>query len=528
MERQPAAQPEEPARKAGGPQRDEPVETSLTPIGAEAFGYEEARHLLWRAGFGGTPAQIQTLVGWGPERAVEYLLAPDDVRESATKGDLFDKDIMRPPTDEERRMIQQARRSRDEDALAKVQLERQRRQGLDRRQMVDVQKWWLKQMVETPDPLREKMTLLWHGHFATSYRTIENSYHMFVQNELFRAHATGNFGRLLGAIVRDPAMIAYLDNNDSRKGKANENLARELMELFSLGIGNYSEKDIKEGARALTGYTFQDDQFQFDKRNHDEGSKSILGQTGAWDGDDFVRIILEQKAVGPFVARKLYHHFVGDLPAAERAPLNELPRPQQRVVRELAAALVRSKYELKPVLKRLFLSKHFYDPSVMGEQIKSPAQLVVGAIRSLDTPARDLGILNDALDLMGQNLFFPPSVKGWDGGRSWINTSTFFVRQNIMAYLLTGKKPRGYDANADEMKYDPMALLGELAKAEPGAERDAGRVADYLLRLTIGRAPTHARAALDEFLKRTGGRVERDVVVGLLLLITAMPEYQLC
>jgi hypothetical protein len=154
--------------------------------------------------------------------------------------------------------------------------------------------------------------------------------------------------------------------------------------------------------------------------------------------------------------------------------------------------------------------------------------LVVGAVRSLNTPVRDLSILNDALDLMGQNLLLPPSVKGWDGGRSWINTSTVFVRQNILAFLLTGKKPRGYDANADEMKYDPMPLLEELAKASPGSEKDPSAVADYLLRLTLGNAPDAAKTELVSLSKTTGGSVTRELVIGYLLLITAMPEYQLC
>jgi uncharacterized protein (DUF1800 family) len=178
------------------------------------------------------------------------------------------------------------------------------------------------------------------------------------------------------------------------------------------------------------------------------------------------------------------------------------------------------------MLKKLFMSEHFYSPTFMNEQIKSPVVLVVGAARSLNTPTRDLSILTDALDLMGQNIFFPPSVKGWEGGRSWINTSTLFVRQNIMAYLLTGKKPQGYDANADEQRYDPTGLLSEL-QAE-GKASDPAAVADYMMRLTLGHAPSHASEPLREFLRATGDRVDRDTLTGLVLLITSMPEYQLC
>lgn len=501
---------------------------SMAPIAPKNFGYEQARHLLWRAGFGGTPVQIQTLASWGPQKAVEYVIDPANAPGDRPRSDLFDKNILREPSAEERRKYQAARQQQDEEALAKFRVEQQRRQGQDRQQIGEVQRWWLKRMIETPRPLEERMVLFWHGHFATSYRTIENSFHMFMQNELFRTHALGNFGDLLYAIIRDPAMLKYLNNDTSRKGKANENLAREIMELFSLGIGGYSEKDIKEGARALTGYTFKDDEFTFQKNNHDDGVKTILGRTGAFDGDGFVKVILEQPGVARFITRKLYHNFCAELPPLERAGYDDLPAPQQSALRDLAFAFSSSRYEIKPVLRRLFLSQHFYDESIMNEQIKGPTQLVVGAVRSLDTPVRDLSILNDALDLMGQNLLFPPSVKGWDGGRSWINTSTVFVRQNIMAFLLTGKKPRGYDANADEMKYDPMPLLAEMAKARPGSENDPAAVADYLLRLTIGTAPDASKQALASLASKAGGGVSRELVIGYLLLITAMPEYQLC
>lgn len=501
---------------------------SMTPIAPKNFGYEQARHLLWRAGFGGTPMQIQTLASWGPTKAVEYVIDPANAPDDLPRSDLFDRNILREPTAEERKAQQQARQKQDEDALAKFRVEQQRRQGQDRQQIGEIQRWWLKRMIETPRPLEERMVLFWHGHFATSYRNTENSYHMYLQNQLFRKHATGNFGDLLYGIIRDPAMLKYLNNDTSRKGKANENLAREIMELFSLGIGGYGENDIKEGARALTGYTFKDDEFVFQKNNHDDGVKTILGRTGAFDGDAFVKIILEQPGVSRFITRKLYSYFCAELPPLERAKYEDLPAPQQQALRDLSSAFTSSRYEIKPVLKRLFLSQHFYDPKIMNEEIKGPTQLVVGAVRSLDTPVRDLSILNDALDLMGQNLFYPPSVKGWDGGRSWINTSTVFVRQNIMAFLLTGKKPRGYDANADEMKFDPMPLLSEMAKASPGSEKDPGAVADYLLRLTIGSVPPESKEALESLASKTGGSVTRELVIGYLLLITAMPEYQLC
>jgi hypothetical protein len=500
------------------------VSSSMSPIKKAAFGFDQARHLLWRAGFGGTPDQVQTLVGWGPEKSVDYLLNYDKVPGGEVPPDLFKRDIMRPPTQQEREMARRAAQAKDEDALARVRVMRQNAEQDDRAQMREVQQWWLKRMIETARPLEEKMTLFWHGHFATSYRTIEDSYHMFMQNSLFRKNAVGNFGDLLFGIVRDPAMLAYLDQNDSRKNRPNENLAREIMELFSLGVGNYTEQDIKEGAKALTGYTFRDDDFVFEKNNHDASEKRILGRP-AKDGDDFVRVILEHRACAPFIATKLYRYFVHDFPSG-RAPHD---KAAESAIRDLASVLASSKYEVKPVLRRLFLSEHFYDGAIAGEQVKSPVQLIVGAVRSLNTPVRDLNLLNEASGLMGQNIFFPPSVKGWDGGRSWINTSTMFLRQNILVFLLTGRRPRGQDGLADAEKFDPTKLLAQLADAYPGAGgEDYEKTVDAILAFTLGRTRPASRDLLVDFVKSRGGKLDRDSMTQLMLLITALPEYQLC
>jgi uncharacterized protein (DUF1800 family) len=498
------------------------VSGSMRPIKPEAFGFDQARHLLWRAGFGGTPRQIQTLAEMGPEQAVETLVEYEEIPADPVLADAFRADIMRPPTADERLANARARRTNDEETIAQFRADRQEAQRLDRQQMVAIQEWWLKRMIESPRPLEEKMTLFWHGHFATSYRTIEDSYHMYRQNQFFRKNATGNFADLLYGIIRDPAMLAYLDNNDSRRGQPNENLARELMELFSLGEGNYTEQDIKEGARALTGYTFDDDEFVFNERNHDPNPKRILGKGGSLDGDGFVTAILERRDCSRFLARKLYRAFV-------IAPTgrDEIDHPAEKAQRDLAATLLRHRYSLKPVLKRLFLSEHFYSPALMGEHIKSPAELVVGAVRSLNTPVRSLTVLNDALNLMGQAIFFPPSVAGWEGGRSWINTATLFIRQNALVFLLTGKLPRGREAVNDE-PYDPSFLLGELAQVHPGADRDADTAVEALLRLALGSRASGNNISLRAFVDDRGGRITPEVMTGLLLLITAMPEYQLC
>lgn len=495
----------------------------MTAMNTEWFGEDQAHHLLGRAGFGGTPEQIRTLVGWGLEKSVDYLLEVDKIPFERVDEHLFDPTIMAPPSAEEQEMYRRARQRGDENALAQSRLARQQRQREDRVQVRGVQRWWLTRMIETPRPLEEKMTLFWHGHFATSYRTIENSYHIFRQNQLFRRHSLGNFGELMLQMIRDPAMLAYLDNNRSNRNNPNENLSRELMELFGLGVGNYTEQDIKEGARALTGYTFTGNEFVFNDRNHDRGAKIILGRKGNLDGDDFVMAILEQRAASRFMAWKLYRFFATDAPYAER----ERDPNDSKAIRDLTNTVLRSRYWIRPVLKRLFLSEHFYSDAVVRQQIKSPVELVVGSVRSLLLPTRDLSVLLDAMALMGQSLLFPPSVAGWEGGRSWINTSTLFVRQNILAYLITGKKPQGYDGLAEDLRYDPMVIVNDLLRQNPERLEDINATLGLLLRFMTGDESTFAAQTLRNFVDQHGGKLTPPVLTGVILLIGAMPEFQL-
>ena len=493
---------------------------SLTPLDKSRFDASAARHLLNRAGFGGTSEQADRLAAMGPTAAVDYLLNYETVGALAIEDSAFDKDIRRPATPAEREMVTMARRSNDEGMLEQVQKMRNERDGLDRTQARELQKWWLKRIIETGRPLEEKMTLFWHGHFATGYRTIEDSYHMFLQNQMFRKHATGNFADLVLRILRDPAMLKYLDNDESRRGRPNENLARELMELFVLGEGNaYTEADIKEGARALTGYTFNDDTFAFNEGGHDDDSKTILGQTGAWDGDDFARIILSRKESSEFLCGKLYRFFVNDAPGMPTKPVAP-------VIKALAAELRKQQYELKPMLRMLFRSQHFYDTDNRGASIKSPVQLTVQTIRELGVPPRDLSTLNSATDLMGQSLFMPPSVKGWECGRAWINTSTLFVRQNLAVYLITGKRPDAFDWDESLAEWPTAALEAAIAARTGG---DSSKASDALLSILLAvDAPPERRKQFTEFVASLGGDLKGQRLVSALCLVTAMPEYQLC
>ncbi len=509
----------ETSSKTSQPQR---VESSLTQIRDEDFGYPQARHLLLRAGFGGTDEQIRALVKWGPEAAVDLLLDYHEIPAEADPRTKFDSSIIRPRNEAEKREYTRAKQVGDENALAQIRSKRQKAQRLDRSQMRQIQRWWITRMIQTPRPLEEKLTLFWHGHFATGFRVVQDSYHMYSQDRMLRANALGNFAELLRGIVRDPAMLRYLNNNQNRKSSPNENFAREIMELFSLGEGNYTERDIKDGAKALTGFTFKDDAFIYNKNAHDNNSKNVLGMRGNFDGDGFVNAILFSPACAPFICAKLYKFFVADISTDART----LKGVERKVVRSLSTMLQNERYELKPVLRKLFLSRHFYDPSVMGNKIKSPAELLVGAIRTLNVPTRNMSILTEAMDSMGQSMFMPPSVKGWDGGRSWINTSTLFVRQNTLVYMLTGHltKQRYVDTN----RYDPTRLVASMNDPRLGSNPPAELIANELLDLTLGYRPEGAAAQLVDAANKVDKPNSAKGITTMLVLITSMPEYQLC
>jgi uncharacterized protein (DUF1800 family) len=499
---------------------DDTMTPPLKALPARSFGFAEARHLLNRAGFGGTPAQVEALRAMGLHAAVDYLV-DYEARPEPEDAASFDPDIMRPATAEEQAFAREARRNRDENALAQIQRTRMESERLDRLQLAEMRKWWLKRLIETGRPLEEKMTLFWHGHFATGYRTIENSWHCLAQNRLFRRLATGNYAALVAGVVRDPAMIRYLDNDDNRQARPNENLARELMELFTLGEGNgYTESDIKEAARALTGYTFRDDEFLFDRRQHDGRIKTILGQRGSFDGDDLVRILMQRRETGEFLCLKLHRFLVNDAPG-------EPDRETREAVVAMARELRESRYELKPVLKALFRSAWFHDPANRGSVIKSPIQLAVQAIRSFRTPSRELSALASATDLMGQSLFQPPNVKGWDGGRSWINTSTLYVRQNLLVYLITGRRPNAYDWQLSDARFDATHLVEEPLRAAGDLPPEPRELAEWLLRFSLAVPPSPER--IDAVAAILGpGRPSNDRLLAALCLITALPEYQLC
>jgi uncharacterized protein (DUF1800 family) len=279
-------------------------------------------------------------------------------------------------------------------------------------------------MLVTPRPLEEKLTLFWHGHFATGQNKVRDYRMMLQQNLMFRAKASGSFRELLLALLKDPAMLVYLDNGENIKSHPNENFGRELLELFTMGVGHYSERDVREAARAFTGWTNDVLAFKLDAAQHDAGEKTFLGRTGRLGGEQIIDIVLEQPVTAEFVASKLYRFFVREeISPAVQAALG-------RTFRE-------SGYQLKPLLRQVFLSKDFYSPPSVATQIKSPVQLVVSTYRKLgltETPTiPDFGRMTGAL---GQTLFEPPNVAGWAGGRTWITPSTLLERGNLFRAVL--------------------------------------------------------------------------------------------
>ena len=275
-----------------------------------------------------------------------------------------------------------------------------------------------------PSPLTERMTLFWHNHFTSSQQKVRYAQLMFRQNALLREHALGNFATLLHAASKDPAMIIYLDSATNRKDKPNENFAREVMELFTLGEGHYTEADIREAARAFTGWSLEQDTVEFRNRPflHDFGEKTVLGQRGRFDGDEVLDILLAQPRSAEFIVGKLWREFVS-------------PDPDAAEVRRIAAAFRDSRYDIRTALCELLLSPLFWQEDHRAVLVKSPVEFVVGSLRQFDLPVDDAASLSMVMAGLGQNLFAPPNVKGWPGGEAWINSATLLARKQFVERL---------------------------------------------------------------------------------------------
>lgn len=409
----------------------------LTPITPADWDAGKAAHLIERAGFGAAPEEIARLAEMTPRDVVDRLVGYQAVPDHLAPFDaspIWDPGM--DPFPKSRADAARIARERGESMGVKMLPEGESRRlqpvvnkffyGL-RSNAVETQRlatWWGERMLLTRRPLEEKLTLFWHGHFATGNVKVRDTRMMLRQNELLRAHANGRFEDLLLAILRDPAMLVYLDNGENVKGHPNENFGRELLELFSLGVGNYTEQDIREGSRAFTGWTNDVLEFEFDAEQHDFGEKTFLGQTGPFDGDDIIRIILEQTASADYISGKLYRFFVREDLDADTGS-------------QLAAMFRDADYALKPLLRQIFLSRDFYSPDSYATKIKSPVHLIVSTYRKLGlTELPTIPDFNRLTAGLGQTLFNPPNVAGWAGGRTWITPATLLQRGNLFRDVL--------------------------------------------------------------------------------------------
>jgi uncharacterized protein (DUF1800 family) len=415
----------------------EAAAAAVAPGGA--LGYDDARHLLNRTGFDATQVEIERFASMTRDQAARKLLS--EARTAAVSPPpawTADTGPLRYPrageqaSEMEKKMFQQE----------------QVREGLELRG------WWVSEMLATPSPLTERMTLFWHNHFVSSQQKVKLALLMYRQNLTLRANALGNFGELLHAIARDPAMVIYLDSAQNRKGTPNENFAREVMELFTLGEGNYTEQDIKEAARAFTGWSLDrtTGQFVFRRFIHDDGMKTVLGRTGNLDGDQVLDILLAQPQAAEFITRKLWREFVS-------------PDPDAAEVTRIARRFRDSRYDIKVVLNELLTCDAFYAQENRGTLVKSPIDLVVGTLRQFDLRPGESVPFAVAAAGMGQNLFSPPNVKGWPGQETWINSSTLLARKQFLDRVF-----RADEAGAMMPMVRQMAPPPKQAIAAAGAQ----------------------------------------------------------
>ena len=375
---------------------------------------QKNKHLLLRAGFGANLSQIKNL---------DQVSLTEIWKKLATNDPLI-------PI-----QLKEAGPDFDYQQLSKMDAEMKKEiQKKNRRSNLEINLKFLNQMVHSEDQLREKMAFFWHGHFAT--RVVNSRFNLQLLNTI-REKSLGNFGDLLKAVSQSPAMLQFLNNQQNKKGHPNENFAREVMELFTLGRGNYTEKDVQEGARAFTGWSFLPDGSFFERpRQHDFGPKTFLGKTGNFDGNDALNIILEQKGTAKFIVTKIYKFFV-----------NEKINPG--IIEHLSDQFYDSKYDIKKLMTEIFTSKWFYNEENIGTKIKSPIELMAGIMRTLPMELEKPENLIVYQKLLGQMLLYPPNVAGWPSGNSWIDSSTLMLRLQI-PQIWSGLRPLELEAKTDD------------------------------------------------------------------------------
>jgi hypothetical protein len=418
-----------------------------TPTADNPWDAKKVGHLYRRAGFGASHAELDAGVKNGPAKTLDLIL----------NGGPADADF------EQSSEFMASERSLPAGTTA-----------------VPLGAWWLYRMLRTPHPFHEKMCLFWHNHFATSILKVRNARYMLGQYRLVHKHALGSFRTLLHEMTLDPAMMVWLDTKDSKKGKPNENYARELMELFSLGIGNYTEKDIREAARAFTGYGIKAGKSVFTEKEHEAGSKSVFGKTGNFMAKEVVDLCLDQTACPRFLVTKLYHFLFSDA---------ETPKPG--FLDPLVQQYRKSNFNTAELVSTMLRSNHFFSPDVYRAKVKSPVEFAVGIVRGLEGNVGPLNLAS-ALETLGQVLFAPPSVKGWDGGPAWLNGQTLLFRQNL-ALALTSTEDTRFGRRCD-----PVAVLSRYDRRTDEA------AVEFLLHVFLqGDVSAEAREQLAEYAKKS-------------------------
>ncbi|MEO0777657.1 MAG: DUF1800 domain-containing protein [Bacteroidota bacterium] len=460
-------------------------------------GSEKIKHLYWRAGFGLTPREWETRRHWTVERAVDELF------DHASQASALQLDGLT-----ENRSVEELKKLRGK------KLDQAKNEG--KLQIVELNNGWIKRMVDSRESaLLERLCLFWHGHFACELKTPKPA---LAHLNMLRQHALGNFRDFVKAVARDVAMIRYLNNQQNRKSRPNENFARELLELFTIGRGNYTEKDIKEVARAFTGWSSDArGEYVFRSRQHDYGVKTVFDQSGKFDGDEIVDLILRQKATARFVCYKVYRYFVNE-------------RVEERIVEELAEDFYASDYDLARLFRRVFTSDWFYAPANVGTKIKSPIDLMVGMMRSLDVQFGNPKSISFAQRILGQVLFRPPNVAGWPRGKNWIDNATLLLRLNLAESLYNeaevsfqvkdlkatsaSRRLRKMEARTD---FQPLVdLYGRGTETEIFTA-----LKDYFL---VGSAAIQAQQLAPYVLHDRTENYLKSVTLRLL----SLPEYQLC
>jgi uncharacterized protein (DUF1800 family) len=465
------------------------------------------KHLYHRAGFGISYTQLHDKSKSRLNKTVERLFDLPDIPadlHTVTEEEYQTQQLILTSLNGKKEQTPEEKIQRQE--ITKLRNEKSRKLNID----------WIGQMITTENPLLEKATLFWHGHFACRSN---NPFYAQQLNNIQRKYALGSFKTLLISVSQSPAMLDYLNNQQNRKGRPNENFARELMELFTLGRGNYSEMDIKEAARAFTGWSYtKTGQFVFNQKVHDEQTKTFFGETGNFDGEAIIDKILQKRETAVFICRKLYIFFVNDL-------------PDESHVAELAEEFYSKQYNITAVMKKLFMADWFYAVQNRGNKIKSPVELLVNLSREFNVTYHKPQILIQLQTSLGQYLFNPPNVSGWPGGKSWIDSSSLMLRMKIPSLVLNDGI-LDFDGKADP---EDEAVIALNKKTRPQPIRSyvnaEANWPEFLKSLPKNMQQTELAAYLLQpaIGKKISELVEKNVnLKNTAIAVTSMPEYQLC